>query len=201
MRWTGVSHARRDRTDVSVHCAVFIGHFAVGFASKRAAPRASLGVLMAAPLFLDLLWPIFLHRRHRERSHRAGHEPVPDAGPARLPLVAQPGDVARLVGACSRPRFWAATRYGRGAAGAGGGRVQPLGPGLRDAPAGHAALSRQRQVGRSRSVELPAGHDGRRDRDVRRRRRDLRRARRARSTGAGWSPCGRWSRCWRCSTR
>jgi membrane-bound metal-dependent hydrolase YbcI (DUF457 family) len=39
---------------------VFIGHLAVGFASKRVAPRASLGALMAAPLFLDLLWPIFL---------------------------------------------------------------------------------------------------------------------------------------------
>jgi membrane-bound metal-dependent hydrolase YbcI (DUF457 family) len=39
---------------------VFIGHFAVGFASKRAAPRASLGWLMAAPLLLDLLWPIAL---------------------------------------------------------------------------------------------------------------------------------------------
>jgi hypothetical protein len=39
---------------------MFIGHFAVGFAAKRVAPRASLGVLMAAPLFLDLLWPLFL---------------------------------------------------------------------------------------------------------------------------------------------
>ena len=39
---------------------MFIGHFAVGFASKRAAPKASLGALMAAPLLLDLLWPIFL---------------------------------------------------------------------------------------------------------------------------------------------
>jgi membrane-bound metal-dependent hydrolase YbcI (DUF457 family) len=39
---------------------MFIGHFAVGFASKQAAPRASLGPLMAAPLLLDLLWPIFL---------------------------------------------------------------------------------------------------------------------------------------------
>jgi len=39
---------------------MFIGHLAVGFASKRAAPRASLGVLMTAPLLLDLLWPIFL---------------------------------------------------------------------------------------------------------------------------------------------
>jgi hypothetical protein len=39
---------------------MFLGHFAVGFASKRAAPRASLGYLIAAPILLDLLWPIFL---------------------------------------------------------------------------------------------------------------------------------------------
>ena len=39
---------------------MFIGHFAVGLASKTAAPRSSLGWLMAAPLLLDLLWPIFL---------------------------------------------------------------------------------------------------------------------------------------------
>jgi len=39
---------------------MFIGHFAVGLASKRAAPKASLGWLMAAPMLLDLLWPLFL---------------------------------------------------------------------------------------------------------------------------------------------
>jgi membrane-bound metal-dependent hydrolase YbcI (DUF457 family) len=39
---------------------MFIGHFAVGFAAKRFAPRTSLAVLLAAPLFLDLLWPFFL---------------------------------------------------------------------------------------------------------------------------------------------
>jgi membrane-bound metal-dependent hydrolase YbcI (DUF457 family) len=39
---------------------MFIGHFAVGFAAKRVAPRVSLGTLMAAPLLLDLLWPLFL---------------------------------------------------------------------------------------------------------------------------------------------
>lgn len=39
---------------------MFIGHFAVGFAAKKFAPQASLGALMAAPLLLDLLWPIFL---------------------------------------------------------------------------------------------------------------------------------------------
>lgn len=39
---------------------MFIGHAAVGFASKAAVPRAPLGVLLAAPFLLDLLWPVFL---------------------------------------------------------------------------------------------------------------------------------------------
>ena len=39
---------------------MFIGHFAVGLASKRFAPKASLAPLLAAPLLADLLWPIFL---------------------------------------------------------------------------------------------------------------------------------------------
>ena len=39
---------------------MFIGHYAVGLASKKLAPNASLGALIAAPILLDLLWPIFL---------------------------------------------------------------------------------------------------------------------------------------------
>lgn len=39
---------------------MFIGHFAVGFAAKRVARRASLGTYVAAALFLDILWPVFL---------------------------------------------------------------------------------------------------------------------------------------------
>ncbi len=39
---------------------MFIGHFAVGFGAKRFAPRAGLAALLAAPLFLDLLWPVFV---------------------------------------------------------------------------------------------------------------------------------------------
>jgi hypothetical protein len=39
---------------------MFIGHFAVGFAAKKFAPRASLAILLAAPLFSDILWPVFL---------------------------------------------------------------------------------------------------------------------------------------------
>jgi LexA-binding, inner membrane-associated putative hydrolase len=39
---------------------MFIGHFAVGFGSKRLAPRASLLVLLLAPVLADVLWPLFL---------------------------------------------------------------------------------------------------------------------------------------------
>jgi len=36
---------------------MFIGHFAVAFAAKRVAPRASLGALFAAAQLPDLVWP------------------------------------------------------------------------------------------------------------------------------------------------
>jgi hypothetical protein len=39
---------------------MFIGHFAVGFAAKKFAPRTNLAVLITAPIFLDVLWPFFL---------------------------------------------------------------------------------------------------------------------------------------------
>lgn len=39
---------------------MFIGHYAVGLAAKRFAPRASLAALIAGPTFLDLIWPIFV---------------------------------------------------------------------------------------------------------------------------------------------
>jgi len=39
---------------------MFIGHYAVGLAAKRADPKLPLGLLLAAPQALDLLWPIFV---------------------------------------------------------------------------------------------------------------------------------------------
>ncbi len=39
---------------------MFIGHFAVAFAAKRAAPTVSLGTLFIACEFVDLLWPVLL---------------------------------------------------------------------------------------------------------------------------------------------
>jgi membrane-bound metal-dependent hydrolase YbcI (DUF457 family) len=39
---------------------MFIGHFALGFAAKRAAPRLSLAALFAAAQLADLIWPFLL---------------------------------------------------------------------------------------------------------------------------------------------
>jgi membrane-bound metal-dependent hydrolase YbcI (DUF457 family) len=39
---------------------MFVGHFAVGLASKRVAPTISLGTLVLAAMLADLLWCLFL---------------------------------------------------------------------------------------------------------------------------------------------
>lgn len=39
---------------------MFIGHSAVGFASKRSAPATNAGLFLGAAWLLDLLWPMFL---------------------------------------------------------------------------------------------------------------------------------------------
>ena len=39
---------------------MFLGHFALGYAAKRWAPRLSLAVLFLAALFADLLWPVLV---------------------------------------------------------------------------------------------------------------------------------------------
>jgi hypothetical protein len=39
---------------------MFIGHFALGFAAKKATPEVSLAWLFVAAQFADLLWPILL---------------------------------------------------------------------------------------------------------------------------------------------
>lgn len=39
---------------------MFIGHYAIGFASKRLAPETSLAALFIASLWMDLLWPVLL---------------------------------------------------------------------------------------------------------------------------------------------
>ena len=39
---------------------MFLGHFAVAFAAKKAAPAVSFGMLVASAQFADLLWPVLV---------------------------------------------------------------------------------------------------------------------------------------------
>jgi len=39
---------------------MFLGHFAVALAAKKAAPKTSLGTLFLAAQFADILWPVLL---------------------------------------------------------------------------------------------------------------------------------------------
>lgn len=39
---------------------MFIGHYALAFAAKRAAPKANLGLLLLATSWIDMVWPVFL---------------------------------------------------------------------------------------------------------------------------------------------
>lgn len=39
---------------------MFLGHYAVALGAKRAAPKTSLGTLVMAAQFIDLLWPLLL---------------------------------------------------------------------------------------------------------------------------------------------
>ena len=94
---------------------MFIGHFAVGFASKRIAPRASLAPLLAAPLLADLLWPVFL---------LLGVEQVSVNPPGGNPFLAlsftsYPWSHSLLMsvvwGVLFGGAYYGFTRYGRGA--------------------------------------------------------------------------------------
>src|SRR5579862_3927169 len=39
---------------------MFLGHFAVALTAKKAAPKTSLGTLVLAAQFADILWPVLL---------------------------------------------------------------------------------------------------------------------------------------------
>ena len=174
---------------------MFLGHFAVGFASKRAAPRASLGVLMAAPLFLDLLWPIFLIAGVESVRIEPGNTAVT---PLDLHDYPWSHSLATSLAwsAVFAAAFWAATRYGARRRRARGGRVQSFRARFRDPSAGHAALPGQPDLRRPRALEFTAGDAGGRVRAVRRRCRDLRAHDARASTGGARSRCGPWSCCW-----
>jgi membrane-bound metal-dependent hydrolase YbcI (DUF457 family) len=93
---------------------MFIGHFGIALAAKRAAPRTSLGALVAAAQLLDLIWPPLV---------LAGIEKVRiDPGNTRftpLDFESYPYSHSLLTAALwsvvAAAAYWIAKRYGRGA--------------------------------------------------------------------------------------
>ena len=93
---------------------MFIGHIAVGFAAKRAAPRASLGVFMAAALLLDFLWPIFMLAGLEHVQIEPGNTAVTPLAFVDYP-ISHSLLTAAAWGLAAAAAFWLATRYHAGA--------------------------------------------------------------------------------------
>lgn len=93
---------------------MFIGHYAVGFAAKRVAPRTSLGLLLGSAVLLDLMWPIFLLLGWEEVRMTRGPTPFLNLDFVSYPishsLVASVGWALAAGGV-----YWVATRYRPGA--------------------------------------------------------------------------------------
>jgi membrane-bound metal-dependent hydrolase YbcI (DUF457 family) len=93
---------------------MFIGHYAVGFAAKKAAPRTSLGWPVGAALLLDLLWPLFLLLGWEEVRVARGATPF-----LNLDFVSYPisHSLATTIGwaLAAGAAYWAVTKYRAGA--------------------------------------------------------------------------------------
>lgn len=92
---------------------MFIGHPAVGFASKPAAPRTSLGWLVAAPMFADLLWPILLLLGVEHVRIQPGNTAMTPLDFYDYPWSHSLVTLA-LWGALLGGAYWLRTRYARG---------------------------------------------------------------------------------------
>jgi hypothetical protein len=94
---------------------MFIGHYAVAIGAKKLAPQTSLGTLLTAATFVDLLWPIFLllgWERVRIAPGTTAFTPLDfESYPISHSLLTGFG-WALLFGGC----YWIVRRYSRGAA-------------------------------------------------------------------------------------
>jgi len=93
---------------------MFIGHFGVALAAKKVAPRTSLGTLIFAAQFLDLLWPILLlagieHVRIAPGITKLSHMDFTD-----YPISHSLG-MAVVWSALVARIYYGVRRYGRGA--------------------------------------------------------------------------------------
>ncbi len=93
---------------------MFIGHNAVAFASKRVAPRTSLGILTAAVMLPDLIWPIFLLLGIEHVRIQKGATKLTPLDFNNYPWTHSLAMTVAWAVAFAVV-YWAITRYGRGA--------------------------------------------------------------------------------------
>lgn len=93
---------------------MFIGHIGVGFAAKRAAPRSSLGILMAAALLLDFLWPVFVLSGVEHVRIEPGNTAVTPLAFVHYP-ISHSLLTAAVWGLAAAAGVWLVTRYRAGA--------------------------------------------------------------------------------------
>jgi len=93
---------------------MFIGHNAVALASKRFAPKTSLGILTAAAMLPDLIWPIFLLLGVESAQIVPGATVLSPINFTNYPWT---HSLAMTIawGAAFAAVYWAFSRYARGA--------------------------------------------------------------------------------------
>ena len=107
---------------------MYNGHYAVAFAAKKAAPRTSLGTLIAASQLIDLIWPVLVLLGVERVTVEPGNTVVTPLNFQHYPYTHSL--VAVLGWAClASGLYWTLTRYRGGGDHHRPGRCQSLGPG------------------------------------------------------------------------
>jgi membrane-bound metal-dependent hydrolase YbcI (DUF457 family) len=92
---------------------MFIGHFAIGFASKKFAPRTSLGILFLASQLIDLLWPVLLLAGIEQVKVDSGNTVVTPLDFIHYPYSHSLLTVI-IISTLLAVSYWAITRYRQG---------------------------------------------------------------------------------------
>ena len=138
---------------------MFLGHYAVALGAKRAAPKTSLGTLVLAAQFIDLLWPVLLLLGFEHVRLDPGNTAVTPLDFYDYPITHSLTGVlvwAVVVGGV----YFAIKRSWKSALVVAGGCGQSLGAGSDRAPAGPSAEISGRRPGRVRGVEFASRYAG-----------------------------------------
>jgi hypothetical protein len=134
---------------------MFLGHFAVAFGAKKAAPKTSLGTLFIASQFIDLLWPVLLLLGVEHVRVEPGNTVVTPLNFIDYPYSHSLLSVI-VYSLLLSTMYWAFKRYPRGSSYPVYRSRQSLASRFHLSPARSVPVSRQFYSGRHGAVELPS---------------------------------------------